>query len=261
MIDNLVNKIYLKKYQTISYINKGSFGYVYAGKDLQSNESVAIKFETKHQGERCLLEEEYKKLKYLSGEGIPKALSFGASKTHFILIEELLGVTLGEVFESSGNTFSLSTVCSLGIDMLKLIQGVHNKHHIHRDIKPDNFMFGKESNNQQLYLIDFGLCRKYCSEKKKIHISFKTGKKLTGTARYCSVYTHLGYEQSRRDDLESIGYLLILFLNGTLPWQGLRIKKRDEHYKAIGEKKKLTSISELCLGNPSKCHSYIIILN
>lgn len=252
MINTLINKTYLKKYQAISYINKGSFGSVFKGKNIQTNEYVAIKFEEKLQSERCLLEDEYRKLQYLTGEGIPKVYNFGANKTHFILIEELLGVTLGELFDSCGNKFSLSTVCTLGIEMLKLIKRVHNKDYIHRDLKPDNFMFGKEANANKLYLIDFGLCRKYCSTKNKIHLTFKTGKKLTGTARYCSVYTHLGYEQSRRDDLESIGYLLILFLNGSLPWQGLRIKKRNEHYKAIGEKKESTSISQLCSDNPSK---------
>ncbi len=142
--------------------------------------------------------------------------------------------------------------------MIKRIKSVHEKNHIHRDIKPDNFMMGAHDNENNLYIIDFGLSKKYRSSTKKGHIPFKNHKNITGTARYCSINTHKGYEQSRRDDLESIGYVLMYFLRGSLPWQGLKIRPDEDHYQKIFEKKKSTSIQDLCKGFPSK---FFIILD
>lgn len=135
---------------------------------------------------------------------------------------------------------------------MKLIRFVHSKHHIHRDIKPDNFMIGREENENRLYIIDFGLSKKYYSATKKEHIKFSKGKSLTGTARYCARNAHRGYEQSRREDIESIGYLLMYLLLGTLPWQGLKLNPGEEHFLKIAEKKCDTSFEELCKGQPSK---------
>ncbi len=134
--------------------------------------------------------------------------------------------------------------------MVKRIQYVHEKNHIHRDIKPDNFMMGARGSEDRLYIIDFGLAKKYRSSKHKTHIQFKTKKNITGTARYCSINTHRGHEQSRRDDLESIGYVLMYFLRGSLPWQGIKCKPDEDHYNKIYEKKKATSSVELCKGFP-----------
>jgi len=134
--------------------------------------------------------------------------------------------------------------------MIKRIQFIHDKNHIHRDIKPDNFMMGINNSLDSLYLIDFGLAKKFRSGTKKQHISMKTNKSITGTARYCSVNTHKGYEQSRRDDLESIGYVLIYFIRGVLPWQGLKCRTDGDRYKKIFEKKLTTSEEELCKGLP-----------
>ena len=109
---------------------------------------------------------------------------------------------------------------------------------------------GIEKNESRLYIIDFGLAKKYRSSTTKEHITFKNGKKLTGTARYASVNTHRGYEQSRRDDLESIGYVLMYFLRGSLPWQGLKVKTNEDHYHKIYMKKKETKSADLCKGFP-----------
>lgn len=136
--------------------------------------------------------------------------------------------------------------------MLKRIEYTHDKNHIHRDIKPDNFMMGVNSTENSLFIIDFGLAKKYRSSTKKGHIAFKTNKNITGTARYCSINTHRGYEQSRRDDLESIGYVLIYFLKGILPWQGIKCRQDEDHYTKIFEKKKATGLDDLCKGFPGK---------
>lgn len=134
---------------------------------------------------------------------------------------------------------------------MKLLEFIHNKHHIHRDIKPDNFMMGIGDYEDQLYIIDFGLSKKYRSSGGKSHIKFRNNKPITGTARYCSINTHKGYEQSRRDDLESLGYVMIYFINGILPWQGLKVNQNEDHYNKIQKKKESTSVKDLCSNLPS----------
>lgn len=163
---------------------------------------------------------------------------------------ELLGKSLEELFVRNNRKFTLKTVCSLGLAMFKRIEFVHQRNHIHRDIKPDNFMMGINDRTNQLYIIDFGLGKKYRSSTKKKHIVFKTNKSITGTARYCSINTHNGFEQSRRDDLESIVYVLLYFLRGNLPWQGLVCKQGEDHYDLIHKKKAVTTPQELCKGYP-----------
>lgn len=186
----------------------------------------------------------------MKGDGIPKVYCYGNSKHYNILVMEILGKSLEDLFNFCNRKFSLMTVCLMGIEMIKRIQYVHEKNHIHRDIKPDNFMMGYEKSVNKVYIIDFGLAKKYRSSTKKGHIAFKTGKNITGTARYCSINTHRGYEQSRRDDLESIGYVLVYFLKGILPWQGLKVREHEDHYDKIHEKKKNTTSAELCKGLP-----------
>ena len=138
----------------------------------------------------------------------------------------------------------------LGIQMIERIEYIHSRKIIHRDIKPDNFVMGRNKNAHIVYILDFGLSKKYWSTTHKCHIPFITGRKLTGTARYASVNALSGYEQSRRDDLESIAYILLYFLKGHLPWQGLKVVKKEDRYKKICEKKKEISIEKLCSGYP-----------
>ena len=128
---------------------------------------------------------------------------------------------------------------------------MHSRCLIHRDIKPENFLLGMKKKNYLIYLIDFGLSKKYQDIKTNQHIPYLTGKSLTGTARYASIYSHLGIEQSRRDDLESIGYTLVYLNKGCLPWQGIKGKTKKEKYEKIYEIKNQTSIEDLCSEMPS----------
>jgi serine/threonine protein kinase len=170
---------------------------------------------------------------------------------------ELLGKSLEEIFQIQQKKFSVKTVCMIGIQILDRLQFIHNKNIIHRDIKPDNFVIGADFKNYIIYVLDFGLSKKYRSSRTHQHIKFNINKKLTGTARYASINALKGCEQSRRDDLEAIGYVLMYFLRGSLPWQGLQVHKGEDRYKKILNKKKSTSAEELCAGFPKQFVDYI----
>lgn len=138
----------------------------------------------------------------------------------------------------------------LGDQMLQRIEFVHNNSFLHRDIKPDNFLMGSGNNSHILYIIDFGLSKRFIDPRTGEHIPYRDGKSLTGTARYASLNTHIGQEQSRRDDIESIAFVMVYFLKGKLPWQGVIAHEKEDKYKKIKEKKIDTPITELASGLP-----------
>ena len=255
--NNFDFKIIFDKYIIGEKIGKGSFGTVFTAINKGTNEKVAIKTELNdNKNQIGLLEQESLRLNSLKGFlGILNIYEYGKLKRFNVLVMELLGKSLGEIFLLKNKKFSLKTVSTLGIDMIKLIKHIHENQYLHRDIKPDNFMMGREKKKDILYIIDFGLAKKYITSNNQ-HIPFKIGKSITGTARYCSIYTHQGMEQSRRDDLESIGYVLMYFLRGDLPWQGIKVKENEKHYERIGNMKQNISIDELCFGFPEQFKNY-----
>jgi len=151
----------------------------------------------------------------------------------------------------------MKTVLMLADQMIGRIEYVHNKNFIHRDIKPDNFLMGIGRHCNKLFLIDFGLAKKYRDNRTRQHIPYREDKNLTGTARYASINAHLGIEQSRRDDMESLGYVLMYFNRGALPWQGLKAATKKQKYEKISEKKMSTPVEVLCKGFPAEFAMYL----
>lgn len=234
------------KYIIYKQLGKGSFGNVYLVKD-ENNNRYAGKLEEIIKDKPSRLKLEYQIYKYVNKHGfiigIPKMYDFIKLKGYNLLIMELLEKTLDEKFNDCDKKFKLETIFKLGIDMINIIEKLHNCNFIHRDIKPSNFLF--KENFNQLVLIDFGLSKKFLSSNK--HIKYSNDKAIVGTARYISINVHLNIEPSRRDDLESIAYILIYLMKGKLPWQGLKSKNQ---IKTIGEKKMSISIQILCNGLP-----------
>ena len=149
--DPYINKLIFSKYLIRKKIGKGSFGIVYQGVNTSTNEKIALKVEKREKNQTGTLENEAMRLVYLQGEGIPKVYCYGNNQSHNLLVEELLGKSLEDIFNSYGKPFSLKTVCVLGIEMVKRIQSIHQKYYIHRDIKPDNFMTGRGENEKNIY--------------------------------------------------------------------------------------------------------------
>ncbi|XP_048473486.1 casein kinase I [Rhincodon typus] len=173
------------------------------------------------------------------------------------MVMELLGPSLEDLFNFCSRKFSLKTVLLLADQMISRIEYIHSKNFIHRDVKPDNFLMGLGKKGNLVYIIDFGLAKKYRDARTHQHIPYRENKNLTGTARYASINTHLGIEQSRRDDLESLGYVLMYFNLGSLPWQGLKAATKRQKYERISEKKMSTPIEVLCKSYPSEFSTYL----
>eukprot|EP00445_Apocalathium_hangoei_P095146 CAMPEP_0204251182 /NCGR_PEP_ID=MMETSP0361-20130328/100541_1 /ASSEMBLY_ACC=CAM_ASM_000343 /TAXON_ID=268821 /ORGANISM="Scrippsiella Hangoei, Strain SHTV-5" /LENGTH=373 /DNA_ID=CAMNT_0051224457 /DNA_START=43 /DNA_END=1164 /DNA_ORIENTATION=+ len=299
-------------------IGSGSFGDIYIGTDVQTGEEVAIKLESiKSRHPQLLYESKLYKI-LAGGVGIPNIHWYGVEGDYNVMVIDLLGPSLEDLFSFCNRKFSLKTSLMLADQMVNRVEYVHAKNFIHRDIKPDNFLIGlgKKANQvhiidfglakkyrdpktqqhipyregksltgtaryasvnthlgieqsrrddlealgkkaNQVHIIDFGLAKKYRDPKTQQHIPYREGKSLTGTARYASVNTHLGIEQSRRDDLEAVGYVLMYFNRGSLPWQGLKANSKTEKYEKIMEKKMSTPVETLCQHFPTEFVTYL----
>jgi len=238
-------------------IGSGSFGDIYIGTNVTTGEEVAIKLEAiKSRHPQLLYESKLYKI-LAGGVGIPNIHWYGVEGDYNVMVIDLLGPSLEDLFSFCNCKFSLKTVLMLADQMINRVEYVHAKNFIHRDIKPDNFLIGLGKKANQVHIIDFGLAKKYRDPKTQQHIPYREGKNLTGTARYASVNTHLGIEQSRRDDLEAVGYVLMYFNRGSLPWQGLKANAKQEKYEKIMEKKMSTPIEVLCKHFPTEFVTYL----
>lgn len=151
----------------------------------------------------------------------------------------------------------VASITNLPYCKISRIEYIHSQYYIHRDIKPENLLVGMNRESHKINIIDFGLAKKYRDETTHFHIPYQTYKSLAGTARYVSLNAHSGIEQTRRDDLESLAYIFIYFLRGSLPWQSLGRSSRKQKYHAIMQLKLGIPISELCFGLPEEFQTFL----
>ena len=251
--DDILGQTFFNKYTCVKKLGKGSFGSIYQA--VYGKEEYALKFEDRKKN-NDLLQNEAAIMNYLKGPNIPTVKSYGFTSSYNILVMQLLGRDLEHHFKKR-KKFSVKTVCMLGFQMINILENIHEKHILHRDIKPENFVMGLNQNSKIVYLIDFGLAKKYRSMSTLIQYPLTLKKKFTGTARYASINALKGYEHSRRDELESLGYIFIYFLKGKLPWQNIKVKDKEEKFKKILKKKLEISSNELCLGIPKEFEIFL----
>ena len=262
------NFVLLKK------IGHGSFGDIILSYSLNENVEVVIKKEKKIKNQRTSpLHNELKtyqtlldisntmditglkSIPQLEIQGLPKFYGFGEKPDYYYLIQEFLGPNLSQLLNYCGKKkFTLGTICLIAMQILNRIEYIHKRHYLHRDIKSENFLIGNEENTNTIYLIDFGLAKRFKDNKTNQHIPYREGRQFIGTARYASINAQLGLEQSRRDDLMSIGYILIYLLKGILPWQG--IKGKDKINKLVQKKIQMPN-DVLCNGLPNEFLHYL----
>jgi len=251
------DKIFISNYELINKIGSGSFGEVYLVENKSDNKTYAAKIEEACNKNR--LKSEYNIYKKVNKDnknvGIPQIYNFIHTPDYNIMIMELMGPCLESMFEEYDKQFKLNTLFKIGLDMFNLIENFHKKGFIHRDIKPGNFIFNNKKPYDKLYIVDFGLSKPYIINGE--HIESKFDRSLIGTARYCSQNIHWGFEPSRRDDLESICYILIYFFKGCLPWQGLKKDRKKTQVQKIGDKKNTVTHEMLCKDMP-ECFQLIL---
>ena len=261
----LEKKIIFKKFKLRKLLDTSDFSWVYEGKNIITNDPLAMKIEKK--GQSNLLESEAYFLSIVKGFGIPEIISFGKYGPFKILIEELLGKNILALWKSGPlkkdpfgkNKVYINDICLLAKQGIERLKYIHDKNLIHRDIKPKNFVIGRNDPNN-IYLIDFGFAKKYMSSRTGKHIRFSNLKMITGSLSYASHNVLKGYEGSRRDDLESFGYMLIYLARiGWIPWKNyLRPNlKKTEINKIIIELRLKITDETLCQGLPNEFIQYM----
>ena len=249
------SRLIFGKYSLKHLIEKGTYGDVYVGKNVTDNKNYALKIERIIKGESILKKEAYILL-YLKGPGIPSVISFGQCGKYHILVENLLGESIYNIWRRKRKKLNLKDLCMFAIQALERVEYVHSKNYLHRDIKPANFLVGKPDNSQ-IYLIDFGNSRKYRSSRTGKHLPFAKNYKIYGTAIFLSVNVLKNIEQTRKDELESLGLVIIYLYQGFLPWSDLKVKTISQALDLIKNIKMKVSIEELCADLPREFYEYM----
>ena len=253
--DPFLGQIIFNKFKIIKRLGRGSFGNIFLVE--YQNKLYAMKLENTKKG-YYILDKEIHLMSHLYGPRIPYVKSFGQCGYYNVLVMELLGKSLEDIkLMLPSKKMSIPCVCKLSYQMLQILEHIHQRSFLHRDVKPDNFIMGIGPNSKFLYMIDFGFAKTYRDPTTLAHHPMKKGTGITGTARFASINTLTGYTQSRRDDLESLGYVIIYIAKGTLPWANIKCDNKDELYNTILDIKKKTTPENLCSGLPAQFEEFI----
>ena len=241
-------------------LGAGAFGEIWQSTNTLTGEEAALKFEdvtARHQQlyAECKIYLWFHSELSAMNQAIPQVYYYGVEGKNNIMVMDLLGSSLEDNFNNSGKKLSMKTVLMVADQMIKRMEYIHSRKIIHRDIKPDNFSVGYGKNKHRIYVFDFGLAKKYMNSDGS-HIKYREGKSLTGTARYASINTHLGIEQSRRDDIEALAYVFIYMVKGVQPWMNLKSKNVKEKYDKIKDVKVETKVEDQCRGLPKEFAIY-----
>ena len=253
------SKLIFGKYSIKYLISKGSFGEVYLGTNIIDGKNYALKLEERSIEESILKHECYT-LMNLKGPGIPSVISYGVSGKYNILVENLLGKSIRDIWLENNKKLNLKDTCIFAIQAISLLEYVHSKNYLHRDIKPANFLVGNPD-NAQLYLIDFGNARKYKSSKTGKHIKLVKSNKVYGSLIFLSTNALKGIEQTRKDDLEALGYVIIYLYIGSLPWSSFKHKNLYQVILKTREEREKISTESICEGMPNEMNIYMNYVN
>ena len=254
--EELQGKIFFKKYKLLRLIGKGSFSEVYLGENIVTKKIYSVKIENRYLIKTENLEKELYILLNLKCFGIPEVISFGRSGKYNILVQTLLGKSLEKIWLENNRSFNTKDICMIAIQTLDRIEYIHSKNYLHRDIKPENFLVGYPDSSV-IYLIDFGLSKKYRSSRTGKHIKSLKIKKIDGTTNFLSLNAMRGNEQSRKDELESLGYMYIYLAKGELPWSNIKCHKIEDMITKTGIMKSKISVENLCQKLPNEFCQYM----
>jgi serine/threonine protein kinase len=248
------------RYLVKERLGSGTFGRIYKAVDMSTHDMLAVKVErTRYGGGSSSIPKEAKIMQDVANEtGFAKYYNNLKENDSQMLVMSCLGMNLEKLLQISSNQrMSLKSVLTVADQMMSRIEALHSHGWLHRDIKPENFTTGLGEDWRVIHLIDFGLSKQYIDPATGQHIPHREGKGMVGTARYMSINGHMGLEQSRRDDLEAIGYILIYLFKGRLPWQNLPIDDNEEKYRKIMELKMNIPVDRLCQDMPQAFQKYL----